>query len=332
MELAGIDNYKYRYYVTGKVGDLNALPSNPKPDSEALYFPYTIRCHRGATVSEYNSVSGSNGYTSAHTATAHPGYTTPLPVQCLDGKGLDDYDVFASAPLPTKHPTRQPTRQPTMPPTTPRPTTPRPTTLPPPTNPAPAPTPQPPTAPPPTPLPTVAPVPKPTAAPVVTGDITFSGLSLTDARNNEAVLIDAIADSAGVDKSRVSISIATAARRRLADGVIVTYSIATDTTADADALVSTLSALTTEECSTALTTAAATHNVASIFESVAVTQISTPVAAAATAAPTAAPVAAAGPAAAAAESEDAELESNAAAPRRFVAASASAALLAAVLA
>ena len=109
----------------------------------------------------------------------------------------------------------------------------------------------------------------------MTGDITFSGLSLTDARNNEAVLIDAIADSAGVDKSRVSISIATAARRRLADGVIVTYSIATDTTADADALVSTLSALTTEECSTALTTAAATHNVASIFESVAVTQIST---------------------------------------------------------
>ena len=169
------------------------------------------------------------------------------------------------------------------------------------------------------PRPTVAPVPKPTAAPVVTGDITFSGLSLADAQANEAVLVDTIATSAGVDESRVSISIATAARRRLADGVIVTYSIATDTTADADALVSTLSALTTEECSTALTTAAATHNVASIFESVAVTQISTPVAAAATAN-------------AADENEDAALESNAAAPRRFVAASASAALVAAVLA
>ena len=153
----------------------------------------------------------------------------------------------------------------------------------------------------------------------VTGAITFSGLSLADAQANEAVLVDTIATSAGVDESRVSISIATAARRRLADGVIVTYSIATDTTADADALVSTLSALTTEECSTALTTAAATHNVASIFESVAVTQISTPVAAAATAN-------------AADENEDAALESNAAAPRRFVAASASAALLAAALA
>ena len=92
-ELDGVDNYKYRYYVTGKVGDLNALPSNPKPDSETLYFPYTIRCHRGATVSEYNSVSGSNGYTSAHTATAHPGYSSvKLPVQCLDGKSKAGYD------------------------------------------------------------------------------------------------------------------------------------------------------------------------------------------------------------------------------------------------
>ena len=92
-ELDGVDNYKYRYYVTGKVGDLNALPSNPKPDSEALYFPYTIRCHRGVTVSEYNSVSGTtDGFTSAHTATAHPGYSAPLPVQCLDGKTKADYN------------------------------------------------------------------------------------------------------------------------------------------------------------------------------------------------------------------------------------------------
>ena len=201
-----------------------------------------------------------------------------------------------------------------MPPTTPRPTTPRPTTLPPPTNPAPAPTPQPPTAPAPTPLPTVlpvprptvAPVPKPTAAPVITGDITFSGLSLADAQTNEAVLIDAIADSAGVDKSRVSISIATAARRRLADGVIVTYSIATDTTADADALTTTLSALTTEDANAALTTAAAEHGVSATFETVTVTEVTVD------------------------ENEDAALGSDAAAPRRF--AGASAALLAAVLA
>ena len=103
-ELPGVDNYKYRYYITGKVNDLNSLPSYPKPDDLDLYFPFTIRCHRGVTLSSviaFKNYAGSDGFTSAHTATAHPGYTTPLPVRCLDGKGLDDYDVFASAPAPT---------------------------------------------------------------------------------------------------------------------------------------------------------------------------------------------------------------------------------------
>ena len=267
-------------------------------------------------MSDFKSYAGSDGFTSDHTATALDGYTTPVAVQCLDGDSYTDYGFTEAVITPVADPTPAPVEP-----------TPRPTTLPPPTNPAPAPTPQPPTAPPPTPLPTVlpvprptvAPVPKPTAAPVITGDITFSGLSLADAQANEAVLIDAIADSAGVDKSRVSISIGTAARRRLSDGVIVTYTITTDSTAAADVLVGTMSDLTTEECSTALTTAAATHNVASTFESVTVTQMSTPVAAAATAD-------------AADENEDASLGSDAAAPRRFVAASASAALVAAVLA
>lgn len=98
-ELDGIDNFKYRYYVTGKVGDLNALPSNPKPDDEGLYFPYTIRCHRGATVDEYKTVSGTDGFTSAHKAEAHPGYgSVKLPVKCLDGKLKADYDWLNMAP------------------------------------------------------------------------------------------------------------------------------------------------------------------------------------------------------------------------------------------
>ena len=327
-ELPNVDSYKYRYYITGKVNDLNSLPSNPKPDDLALYFPFTLRCHRGKTlssVSDFKNYAGSDGFTSGHTATALDGYTTPVAVQCLDNKGYTDYGFTEAVITPVADPTPRPTPAPVE--DTPAPVedpTPRPTTLPPPTNPAPAPTPQPPTAPAPTPLPTVlpvprptvAPVPKPTAAPVVTGDITFSGLSLTDARNNEVVLIDAIADSAGVDKSRVSISIAAATRRRLSDGVIVTYTITTDSTAAADELVGTMSDLTTEECSTALTTAAETHNVASIFESVALTDMGTPVAAAATAD-------------AADENEDAALASDAAAPRQFAAA---AALVAAVLA
>ncbi len=99
-ELPGVDNYKYRYYITGKVSDLNALPSNPKPDDLDLYFPFTLRCHRGVTlssVSAFKTYAGSDGFTSDHTATALAGYSTPLPVQCLDNKGLEDYDVFVDS-------------------------------------------------------------------------------------------------------------------------------------------------------------------------------------------------------------------------------------------
>ena len=94
-ELPGIDAFKYRYYITGKVGDLESLPSNPKPDDAALYFPYTLRCHRGVTVDEYKS-SLPDGFTSAHKATEHPGYSSTInPVKCLDGKETADYNWLA---------------------------------------------------------------------------------------------------------------------------------------------------------------------------------------------------------------------------------------------
>jgi len=35
-ELSGVDHFKYRYYLTGKVSDLDSLPADPRPDSEAL--------------------------------------------------------------------------------------------------------------------------------------------------------------------------------------------------------------------------------------------------------------------------------------------------------
>ena len=95
MELDGVDEYKYRYYITGEVGDLDSLPSNPKPDSEALYFPYTIRCHRGVTVDEYKS-SLEDGFTTAHKPVEHPGYSSKInPVKCLDGQEKADYDWLA---------------------------------------------------------------------------------------------------------------------------------------------------------------------------------------------------------------------------------------------
>ena len=93
-ELPDVDNYKYRYYITGKVNDLNSLPSYPKPDDLDLYFPFTIRCHRGViikTLGAFKDYVGSDGFTSAHTATALAGYSTPLPVQCLDGDSYTDY-------------------------------------------------------------------------------------------------------------------------------------------------------------------------------------------------------------------------------------------------
>ena len=94
-ELPGVDNYKYRYYITGKVGDLNTLPSTPMPDSEELYYPYTIRCYRGCTmssgISAFKSCVGTDGFTSAHSPTALDGYSTPLAVQCKDGNTYADY-------------------------------------------------------------------------------------------------------------------------------------------------------------------------------------------------------------------------------------------------
>ena len=59
-----------------------------------LYFPFTIRCHRGVTlssVSTFKNYAGSDGFTSDHTATALAGYSDPVAVQCLDNKGYTDY-------------------------------------------------------------------------------------------------------------------------------------------------------------------------------------------------------------------------------------------------
>ena len=65
------------------------------PDSEELYYPYTIRCYRGCTmssgISAFKSCVGTDGFTSAHDPTALDGYSTPLEVQCQDGNTYADY-------------------------------------------------------------------------------------------------------------------------------------------------------------------------------------------------------------------------------------------------
>jgi len=104
-ELSGVDTYTYRYYFTGKTSDLNALPSDPKPDSAELYFPFTINCYRGCTYDEMaaGTCAGAAGTTDAHVAEAHPGVTEVLGVQCTDGLYYADY-VAGAAASPTAAP------------------------------------------------------------------------------------------------------------------------------------------------------------------------------------------------------------------------------------
>ena len=82
------------------------------PDSEELYYPYTIRCYRGCTlssgISDFKSCAdtttgATDGFTSAHTVVDGPGldgYTTPLAVQCLDGDSYTDYDFTEAVITP----------------------------------------------------------------------------------------------------------------------------------------------------------------------------------------------------------------------------------------
>ena len=91
-ELAGVDDFTYRYYFTGATSDLDSLPSDPKPDDATLYFPFTINCYRGCTYDEMTagSCSGTSGVADGYVAEANAGVTEILGVQCLDGLGYDD--------------------------------------------------------------------------------------------------------------------------------------------------------------------------------------------------------------------------------------------------
>ncbi|KAK7240517.1 hypothetical protein SO694_001110102 [Aureococcus anophagefferens] len=48
--LPGVDDFLYRYYVTGPASDLYSLPSDPKPP--ASDYPFTFRCYRGCVWSD----------------------------------------------------------------------------------------------------------------------------------------------------------------------------------------------------------------------------------------------------------------------------------------
>ena len=58
------------------------------------------RRHPASSVSTFKNCEGTDGFTSAHTATALDGYTTPLAVQCLDGDSYTDYDFTEAVITP----------------------------------------------------------------------------------------------------------------------------------------------------------------------------------------------------------------------------------------
>ncbi|KAH8093989.1 hypothetical protein JL720_3969 [Aureococcus anophagefferens] len=95
-----VDDFRYRYYLTGKTSDLDSLPSDPKPDDAALYAPYTIDCHRGCTHDEMSSgaCSGTSGVANGYVAAATAGVVDPFPAVCLDG--VTDYSGDDDAPAP----------------------------------------------------------------------------------------------------------------------------------------------------------------------------------------------------------------------------------------
>ena len=72
--LPDVDNFMYRYYVTGPTSDLYSLPHDtPSVDQ----FPYTFDCYAGYTYDELSSgSSGEAGTTDAYVPVATEGYTT----------------------------------------------------------------------------------------------------------------------------------------------------------------------------------------------------------------------------------------------------------------
>jgi len=88
-ELSDVDNFSYRYYVTGPTSDLYSLPHDTPTTSQ---FPYTFDCYAGYTYDELSSGStGTAGYTSDYEAAATEGYTTSFASYGTSGNYVSSY-------------------------------------------------------------------------------------------------------------------------------------------------------------------------------------------------------------------------------------------------
>ena len=84
-----------------------------------------------------------------------------------------------------------------------------------------------------------------TLHPPTTGDLTFEGMTYEAAQDNTDVFVAAVADLCGVAASAVTVEISEARRRRLAEGIVVTYTVGVATANEADAVTSAISSSST---------------------------------------------------------------------------------------
>ena len=85
MEIAGLDDFKYRYYVHGPYSDMVSLPTDPRPATSD--YPFAMKCYKGCTYTDLENgeswcTGGSDGYTSDYAPVATAGVV----------------DVYVSAP------------------------------------------------------------------------------------------------------------------------------------------------------------------------------------------------------------------------------------------
>merc|ERR1712209_115744 len=87
--LSGVDDFAYRYYVTGPTSDLYSLPHDTPTTDQ---FPYTFDCYAGYTYDELSSGStGDDGYTSDYSPAATEGYTTSFASYGESGNYVSSY-------------------------------------------------------------------------------------------------------------------------------------------------------------------------------------------------------------------------------------------------
>lgn len=92
--LPDVDNFMYRYYMTGPTSDLYSLPHVTPSDDQ---FPYAFDCYAGYTYDEQRSGStGKPGYTSDYTPEAVEGYTGTTPFSSYGNFSSSDQKYTSS--------------------------------------------------------------------------------------------------------------------------------------------------------------------------------------------------------------------------------------------